>query len=55
MVDLLVEIVLKPGSVATEEHWREICTEALKPLTVTAKFSVVSEIPRTGSGKVMRH
>ncbi len=38
-----------------ERQLREFCSERLARFKVPSRFELVDEIPRTGSGKVMRH
>lgn len=47
-------VVLRPGAVENAEALREHCADQLAGYEVPKRFSFVVDLPRTGSGKLMR-
>jgi long-chain acyl-CoA synthetase len=47
-------VVLRPGATASEAEMKVFCRERLAPYKVPSQFEVVSELPKTQVGKVLR-
>jgi acyl-CoA synthetase (AMP-forming)/AMP-acid ligase II len=52
---LLAEVTLKDNTSATPNEWLALCRARLKTGQIPQLFKVVSEIPLTGSGKIVRY
>ena len=51
---LLASVVLRPGATASEAELRDHCRGVLAPFKVPKELRFVDELPRTGSGKLVR-
>jgi acyl-coenzyme A synthetase/AMP-(fatty) acid ligase len=52
---VIAEIVLDELVASTREEWRTICYRELSAYKVPKEFRIVTSLPLTGSGKVVRH
>lgn len=51
---VLAAVVLRPGATVAPEALREFCRGRLSGYKVPRRFTFVAELPRTGSGKILR-
>jgi long-chain acyl-CoA synthetase len=47
-------VVLRPGSVASDEELMAFCRERLGGYKQVRRIRLLSELPRTGSGKILK-
>lgn len=52
---VIAEVVLTAEGTPNIEQWRAVCYRELSGYKVPKEFRIVSELPKTGSGKVMYH
>jgi long-chain acyl-CoA synthetase len=48
-------VILKPDQFANEEELIAFCKETLAGFKVPKRIKVVTEFPRTGTGKIQKH
>ena len=52
---LIAEVVIKESAIPNIDAWRRLCLSELSSYKVPFEFRIVSELPTTGSGKIVRY